>query len=215
VSLAGDWQSLQESLPDGWTRAELRLEAADSAITERAAKLLAPAQPFRASPTRLRFASALDGTASSPDAVKRLLRLLDEDRVIARLELAGAAAVVAPARQEEIPLLADAWLSAAAMLPPDWSDLYAEVKFTSSDYIEPGAVLCTPLNPWRDGTRSAMRFRSARLAGYGASPKMVSRCFERCDEAELRGTVEILSVLSGTHLVATQGPTWFVAGRNV
>jgi hypothetical protein len=214
VSLAGDWQTLQESLPDGWTRAELRLEATDPAITERAAKLLAPAQPFRATPTSLSFASAVDGAALSPDAVKRLLRLLDEDRVIARLELVGTAVVVAEP-EDEIPLLADAWLSATAVLPPDWSDLYAEVRFTSSDYIEPGAVLCAPMNPRREGTRSAMRFRSARLAGYGASPMMVSRCLERCDEAELRGAVEILSVFSDTHLVATQGPTWFVAGRNV
>ena len=114
-----------------------------------------------------------------------------------------------------VPSLVDAWHAATAVLPPDWSDLYAEVRFVSSDYIEPGAVLCVPINPRREGESSAMRFRCARRAGYGASPQMVRRCFERCDEAELRGTVEILSVLSDTRLVATQGPTWFVAGRNV
>jgi hypothetical protein len=215
VSLAGDWQRLQPSLPEGWTRAELGLEARDAATTERAAKLLAPAQPFRASPTMLRFASALDGTAISPDALTRLLRLVDEARVIARLDLAGTTVREPGPSDEQIPSLVAAWLTAIAVLPPDWSDLYAEVRFTSSDFIEPGAVLCTPLNPRREGLRTAMRFRSARRAGYGASPDMVSRCLERCDDAELRGTVEILSVLSDTRLVATQGPTWFVGGRNV
>jgi hypothetical protein len=44
---------------------------------------------------------------------------------------------------------------------------------------------------------------------------MVARCFTRCDEAALGGAVEILRVLSDTRLVATQGPTWIVAGRNI
>ena len=214
MSLAGDWLSLQESLPEGWSRAELRLEAADATRAERASRLLAPAQPFRAAPTTLRFASALDGSALSPDAVTRLLRLVDEARVIARLELVTTT-VAEPQPEDEVPSLVDAWTSATSVLPPDWSDLYAEVRFTSSDYIEPGAVLCVPINPRREGKRSAMRFRCARRAGYGASPEMVKRCFERCDEAELRGTVEVLGVLSDTRLVATQGPTWMVAGRNV
>ena len=214
MSLAGDWLTLQETLPERWSRAELRLDTTDARIADRASRLLAPAQPFRATPTTLRFASAVDGSALSPDAVTRLLRLADESRVIARLELAGAT-VAEPELEEAAPSLVDAWLAATSVLPPDWSDLYAELRFVSSDYIEPGAVLCVPINPRREGTRSALRFRSARRAGYGASPLMVQRCLERCDEAGLRGTVEILSVLSDTRLVATQGPTWMVAGRNV
>jgi hypothetical protein len=215
VSLAGDWLSLQESLPEGWSSVSLRLETSDPAMTERAARLLAPAQPFRATPTTLRFTSALDGTALSPDAVTRLLRLVDESRVIARLEPVEASIGERMGSEEVVPALVEGWLAAIAVLPPDWSDLYAEVRFTSSDYIEPGAVLCVPLNPRREGERSALRFRSARRAGYGASPEMVHRCLVRCDAAGLQGAVEILSVLSDTKLVATQGPTWFVAGRNV
>ena len=45
--------------------------------------------------------------------------------------------------------------------PSDWSDLYAEIEFTSSDYIEPAAVLCIQMNPRRDGTRAAFNFRAA------------------------------------------------------
>jgi hypothetical protein len=204
---------MQSRLPEGWQRVELGFEARSPAHAERAAGLLAPAQPFRATPTTLRFASSRDGQAPSPDAVTRLLRRLDEARIVGRLELAGAR-VPEPAPEEATVLLAAAWRAALAELPPDWSDLYAEVRFESSDYIEPGAVLCAPINPRRDGTRAAMRFRSARLAGYGASPEMVARCFARCDEAGFVGGVEVLRVLSDTRLVATQGPTWVVSGGN-
>ena len=205
---------MQARLPQGWQRVELGFEASSPAHAERAAGLLAPAQPFRATPTTLRFASSRDGQAPSPDAVTRLLRRLDEARLGGRLELAGSH-VPAAAPEQPTVRLADAWRAALAELPSDWSDLYAEVRFESSDYIEPGAVLCAPLNPKRDGSRAAMRFRSARRAGYGASPGMVARCFARCDEREFGGTVEILRALSDTRLVATQGPTWLVAGTNI
>lgn len=205
---------MQSRLPEGWHRVELRLEASSPAHAERAASLLAPAQPFRATPTTLRFASSRDGHAPSPDAVTRLLRRVDEARVSGRLELTGSHVPEAIPEQAAV-LLAEAWRAALAELPPDWSDLYAEVRFESSDYIEPGAVLCAPLNPRREGSRSAMRFRSARRAGYGASAEMVARCFTRCDEAGLGGEVEVLRVLSDTRLVGTQGPTWLVAGGNI
>jgi hypothetical protein len=204
---------MQSGLPDGWTRVELRVEASTPEHAERAAALLAPAQPFRATPTTLRFASSRDGHAPSPDTVTRLLRRLDDARVRAQIELAGSH-VPEPAPEQPTVLIAEAWRGALAELPPDWSDLYAEVWFESSDYIEPGAVLCAPINPRRDGARAAMRFRSARRAGYGASPEMVERCFERCDEAGFVGGVEVLRVLSDTRLVATQGPTWLVSGSN-
>lgn len=214
MSLAGDWLNLQSDLPEGWERAAVRLTAVDAAAADRAVALLAPAQPFRASTTTIRFEVALDGSALSPDLVKRLLRRVDDARVIGRLEVGGSRVPVR-AEPEQEKSLADAWRTELAGLPPDWSDLYAEVRFVSSDYIEPGAVLCAPMNPRRVGTRAAMRFRSARLAGYGASANMVTRCLERCDAAELQGSVEVLRVLSDTQLVSTQGPTWFESGRNV
>jgi hypothetical protein len=223
VSLAGDWRKVQAALPEGWTRAELRLTVIDRRAADRAASLLAPAQPFRPSPEVLRFASSLDGSAPGPDSVTRLLRRVDEARVRGRLELAGTAASVEPrpARAERrepetTPVsLVTAWQTELAGLPPDWSDLYAELRLESSDYIEPGAVMCAPLNPRRDGMRLALRFRAARLAGYGASPQMVERCLERCDGLGMEGSVEVLHVLSDTRLVGTQGPTWLLAGKNV
>jgi hypothetical protein len=220
VSLAGDWTKLQAKLPEGWSRAELRLTTS-AAAGSRAASLLGPAQPFRAAPEVLRFSSALDGTAQSPDSVTRLLRRLDESRIRGRLEVVGTsadrpAAAAPPQASAPAPVsLLASWEAALAELPPDWSDLYAELRLESSDYLEPAAVLCAPINPRRDGTRLALRFRAARRAGYGASAQMVGRCLERCDGMGMQGSVEVLRVLSDTRLVATQGPTWMLAGKNV
>jgi hypothetical protein len=216
VSLAGDWARLQGALPQGWSRAELRLTAADEGAAGRAAAFLAPAQPFRPSPNVLRFASSRDGSAASPDGLTRLLRRLDEERIRGHLELADT---TSPAALEEVPeptlSLVESWQAALAGVPPDWSDLYAELRLSSSDYIDPGAVLLAPINPRRDGTRLALRFRAARLAGYGASAGMVERCLERCDGMGMEGSLEVLRVLSDTRLVGTQGPTWLVSGSNV
>jgi len=217
VSLAGEWTRIRAALPEGWSRAELRLTMDDGRTAGRASAMLAPAQPFRPEPHVLRFASARDGSATGPDAVARLLRRLDEARLHGHLELADTSAPVA---LQEAPLepaisLVASWHVAVAGLPPDWSDLYAELRLDSSDYIEPGAVLLAPINPRRDGTRLALRFRAARRAGYGASAGMVERCLERCDGMGMQGSVEVLRVLSDTRLVGTQGPTWLVSGTNV
>ena len=60
-----------------------------------------------------------------------------------------------------------------------------------------------------------MRFRVAQTAGYGAAPGMVRRCFERCDGESIRGSVQVLRVISDSHLVATQGPVWLLGGKTV
>jgi hypothetical protein len=102
-----------------------------------------------------------------------------------------------------------------AGLPPDWSDLYAEVELTSTDYLDRAALLLAPVNPARYGDTPGFRFRVARRFGYGASPEMTRRCFERLEEEGVRGEVRILRALSDTKPVATQGPVWYVGGRAV
>ena len=77
------------------------------------------------------------------------------------------------------------------------------------------ALLLAPLNPRRDGGKPALRFRCARIFGYGASPEMVRRCFERCDADRIRGQTRILRVLADTDPVQTQGPVWHLAGRTI
>ncbi len=214
MSLVGQWRALQAELPDGWTTAELRLDLSGPEATDRAAALLGPAQPYRAEPTVLRFSVALDGSATGAHGISRLLARVDGARVRGRLQLAGSRK--APARVErEITSLAESWDAAVAGLPADWSDLFCEFDLVSSNDVERTAVLCIQLNPRRDGQRAAMRFRVAQTAGYGAAPGMVRRCFERCDGESIRGSVQVLRVISDSHLVATQGPVWLLGGKTV
>ena len=210
MSVAGQWQTIGSELPDEWVSCELRLELPDREAADRAAAALAPASPYRAAPTILRFFVARDGSAIGPDNVARLLRRVHRGT----LSLAGSRAAARPAPREEVSLV-ESWDAAVAGVPDDWSDLYAEVEFTSTDYIDRGAVLCIQMNPRRDGKRPAFRFRCAKNAGYGVAPEMARRCFERCDEERIRGSVKILHVLSGTHLVATQGPVWLLDGLTI
>jgi hypothetical protein len=71
------------------------------------------------------------------------------------------------------------------------------------------------MNPRRDGHRAVLRFRCARVSGYGVSPEMARRCLERADREEIRGTVTVLRALSDTQHVATQGPVWQIDGQTV
>jgi hypothetical protein len=60
-----------------------------------------------------------------------------------------------------------------------------------------------------------LRFRAAHHFGYGVSPEMATRCFERCDTDGITGELQILRVLSDSNPVGTQGPVWLVGGRSV
>lgn len=214
MSLAGQWNALDPKLPEGWAQAGLRLELADRERADRAATLLAPAQPYRPEPTVLRFGVARDGTAPSPERLVALLRRLDQNRVGGELTLVGTQnAAARPVRQATS--LVEAWDAVLAGLPADWSDMYAEVQLTSTDYIERSAVLMVQTNPRRDGNRAALRFRCARTRGYGVAPEMARRCFQRCDAEQIRGTISVLRVISDSQHVATQGPVWLMAGRVV
>ena len=44
---------------------------------------------------------------------------------------------------------------------------------------------------------------------------MARRCFERCDEAAITGTIVVLRVLSDTDHVGTQGPSWILDGQTI
>jgi hypothetical protein len=213
MSLVGQWRELQIALPDGWVQVSVQLEIRDPEAAARAAALLAPAGPYRAQST-LRFASARDGSAQGPDGIARLLRRLDDARIGGELTALGSEKAVARAGRES-PTLAESWDELLAELPGDWSDLVAEVRLDSTDYIEHAAVLCIQMNPRRVGDRAAFRFRAAHHAGYGVAPEMARRCLERCDGDNIRGSIELLQVLSDTHLVATQGPVWILDGQTI
>jgi hypothetical protein len=210
VTVAEQWKAVGSELPDGWARVELRLELPDREAADRAAAALGPAGPYRAAPTVLTFSVARDGTAVGPENATRLLSRIPRGTLV--LESSRAAVVPVP---EKATSLVEAWDAAIASLPADWSDAFLELELTSTDYVEPAAVLCIQANPRRDGERAALLFRAARKAGYGVAPGMARRCLERCDEHGIRGTVQVLRVLSDTDHVGTQGPTWLVSGRTI
>jgi len=216
--LSTQFRWIESELPDDWRLAHLRLTVPDAADCGRAAALLGPTNPGRHGKV-ISFDTARGGAGVGPDRILRLLRRLDVERIRGELEVVGLAESPAPVVKQQAAAvgpqaaLVEAWDAAAATLPPDWSDLVAEVELDSSDYIEPGALSLSPLNPTRPDSRPIFRFRAARTFGYGGSPEMVRRCFERLDEAGMRGDLRILQVFSDTFPAKTQGPVWYAAGK--
>ena len=218
MRLGDQWREIERELPEKWASAQLALtvEGVDALTADRAAAMLGPLTPGRSGET-IRLFCARDGSAPGPEAVRRALGRLDIDGIRGTLELVGATEGGDPAvaRTVERATLVAAWDAAVAALPPDWSDLYAEVELRSTDHLERAALMLSPANPARADARPAFRFRVARRFGYGVSPAMARRVLARCDEENIRGSVQILRALSDTNPVQTQGPVWYVGGRAV
>jgi hypothetical protein len=206
MKLGDQWDELRE----GWSEARIRVMLEEPERADRAAQLLAPLQPFREAPNVLTFR-----VVGQSDTVRRLLERLDDEHIHGTLEVLSSDPVAPPEPETPRPTLRESWETALATLPADWSDLLAEVEFDSSDWLDRAAVNMVPLNPRRDGSRLAFRFRAARTFGYGASTEMVARCLARCDEDGIRGEVRILRALSATRPVQTQGPVWQLEGNTV
>jgi hypothetical protein len=214
VRLAAQWAEIRAGLPRDFGEARLRLKVPNEAQAVRASALLAPLLAGR-SGTEIRFVVTGRAGPQSEDIVRRLLDRLDREGIWGELELVSSHSEAETAERalDATKPLAEAWDEALAELPPDWSDVYAEVELTSSDHLEPAALRLSPLNPARDGQRFAFRFRCSHEFGYGAAAPMVRRCLERLDAAGIPGTVRILRVLSDTHPVQTQGPVWYIGGK--
>ncbi|TMM24068.1 MAG: hypothetical protein E6F97_04840 [Actinobacteria bacterium] len=213
MSVVGQWQEIEQGLPERWTDARLRLTVTDAGDCDRAASLLGPAIPGRRGKV-ISFHVARRGPGPSEGLVRRLLERVDRGKIDGTLELVGMDEA-AEAAVEERRSFAAAWDAALAALPEDWSDLYAEVELFSSDYLDRAALLLAPVNPARVGGRLAFRFRAARRFGYGVSTEMGRRCLERLDAEGTRGTVRVLWALSDTKPVQTQGPVWYAGGKSV
>jgi hypothetical protein len=213
VSFVSQWNAIAAGLPPGWSDAQLLATIESDAEVDRAAALLGPAGPGR-SGRQLRLFCMRSGPGLGPEALARVLGRLDRERVWGRLELVGTTtSETAPARAPKA--LAADWDDALATLPPDWSDLHAELALTSSDDLDRAALLTSPMNPSRFSERPGFRFRIARRSGYGVSPAMARRCLERLDAESIPGDFRILRVLSDTDNVQTQGPVWRVEGAAV
>ena len=211
LNLVDQFNAFAREVGDDWEELRLELTVGDGTRREQAAALLGPANPGLSRDT-IRFAVVRHGAGIGPEAARRLLRRLVRAGIDGRLELRAVEQAPA-AESHRRPSLREQWEQALADLPSDWSDVYAEVGFDSTDYVEPGALRLSPLNPLRSGAQPVFRFRVARLFGYGGSPEMARRCFERLDEAGMTGTLRILNVLSDTQPVRTQGPVIYSGGR--
>jgi hypothetical protein len=214
VRLVAQWAAIRAGLPAEFGEVTLRLRLRDEGQAVRASALLAPLLAGR-SGTEVRFLCSGHAGPQSEDIVRRLFDRLDREGIWGELELVSHTdrSAVEEAARPPSPPLAQQWDEALADLPPDWSDLLAEVELASSDYVAPAALQLSPLNPTRDGKRFALQFRCSRTFGYGAAEPMARRCLERLDAAGIPGRVRVLRALSDTHPVATQGPVWYVGGK--
>ena len=213
---ADQWAQIEKSLADDWTDAHLSFAPEEGSIAD-AATVLGPLQPGRVG-DELRFHVTRGG--GGPERLRNLLRRLDRKRIWGTLAVVGVAesARTPEAEQTEAEphrTLAEAWDDALSELPPGWRDLLCELELDSSDHLPRAALLGAPLNPTRNTDAIALRFRVSGGHGYGASPLMAMRCFERMDAEGITGRIRVLYALSDTENAVTQGPVWRLAGRLV
>jgi hypothetical protein len=214
MAAADQWSRIEESLDADWV--ELRLAFAPEGAFSDAAAVLAPLQPVRVGDEFRFHVTRANGGA---ERVRNTLSRLDRKRLWGTLALIDVASDMAPTPVATPPAnaltLADAWDDALAKLPPDWSDLLCELQLDSSDHVPRAALHGAPLNPSRVPDAIALRFRASGKQGYGVSPQMARRCFERMDAEGITGRIVILDALSDTENADTQGPVWRLAGRSV
>ena len=210
MRLVERWNRVEKGLDPRWTEARLSLEVYDDGARSRAAALLGPAGPG-VTGHEIRFYVTRSGRGIGPEAARRLLRRIDDEGIVGRLELVSESEAEAPAQISRM-RLAEEWRAALEVLPSDWSDLVLELELDSSADVDRAAVLCAPLNPHPGDREARLPLRCASTRGYGASAGMVARCLTRLDDEEITGHARITRVLSDVHPVGTQGPV-FVVGR--
>jgi hypothetical protein len=226
VKALEQWRQIESGLDPNWDDARFAFVVDDQEGIGDAAAVLAPLGPGRYG-RELRFQVSRRG--AGPERLANLLRRLDRKRIWGTLTLVDAQAAPAPEPEEAEPAaafveagapvasLAEAWDAEVARLPPDWRDVLAALEFESTDYLAQAALLGAPLNPTRVPGEIKLRFRvnSRGAGGYGAPSGLVRRCLERMDAAGVKGRLGVVSAISGTDNVATQGIVWRLAGRAV
>jgi len=205
VRLVDQWAAVEQSLPQEWEDVRLTLSTEQPGELARAAQVLGPMSAGRVGDTLVVHVRRAGG-AAGPEAARRLFARLDGDRVWCVLSAGEVHEAEAPAvTPVEATSAAAQWSAALETLPADWSDLLGEIEVASSDLLPRVALLCAPVNPTRDPGGVCFTFRCARRAGYGVSPAMAHRCFERLDGEGIAVRVGIRGVLADTRNADTQG----------
>jgi hypothetical protein len=206
------WEAIEAELPADWD--EVRLAFRPEGPADDAAAVLLGLRPGRVGDElRLHVRRAL-GEATM---LRNLLERLDEKRIWGALSLLGSSTREPDedAAAAERRSLAAEWDRELSLLPAGWRDLLCELEIDSSALLPRAALLGAPLNPTRSADGVALRFRASSGGGYGTAAPMVRRCLERMDAEGITGHVRVLTSLSDTENVATQGPVWRVAGKSV
>jgi hypothetical protein len=211
---AEQWAQIEQELPADWSETQLAFTP-EGSVAE-AAAVLGPLQPGRVgNELRLHIERAEGGV----ERARNIFRALDRRRIWGTLSILGSirdvAPLVEPAGTERPGSLAEQWDAALAELPPDWSDVLCVLELDSSDHVPRAALLGAPLNPTRVHDEIALQFRASGKQGYGVSPQMARRCFERMDAEAIAGSLRVVYGLSDTENAVTQGPVWRLAGKSV
>jgi hypothetical protein len=219
VKLRDQWDAVERRLPSDWEAITLRVRTEEERELPEAARILGPMGVGRVG-DHLVVTVRRAGGAAGPQAARRLFGRLDERRVWSLLEqdAIDVAEPVPPSVEiteatQASGSVTAAWDAALEELPADWSDLLCFLELGSSAHLPRAALLCAPLNPARDRARTGFTFRAAQRVGYGVSPEMARRCFERLDEEEIPAGVSVLRLLADADHVATQGAVWYVTGK--
>ncbi len=217
VNLTDRFELIHGRLPRGWTQLPIKLVLADPADADRVATVLSPLSPGRSADGFALRVFAPGQGAPGVSAVRRALAQLDGEAIRGRL--LAEEATDPEVRPVDVPEPASAmvtrWDAIATALPPAWSDVLVELELDSSGNIDHAALLLGPVNPLLQSGSKAFHFRVARSFGYGASPGMTRRTFERLDEQGVNGSLKVIRVMSDSQPVATQGPVWRIGGRSV
>jgi hypothetical protein len=217
MKLVDQWHAMETDFPADWEDVRLTLTAEQASDLPRAAQVLGSINVGRVGDTLVFHVRSGAGPEGKHTAL-RLFERLDRDRIWCHIEQSNIKALDASETVETARpsgSVAESWDRALAPLPSDWTDLLCELAIESSTLLDRAALLCAPLNPARSGSRLVFTFRCSGRSGYGVSPSMARRCFERLDAEGIVGSTSVVRVLSDTANVDTQGPVWLVGGKTL
>ena len=197
MRLVEQWNELERRLPGRLGRRAARRSTVDDAATPTRAAALLGARRTRAGAATRSASSRVRaaGRRRAATASAALLRRLDDEGIGGRLELAGRRAD-APSRRRRRraePRSPRRGTPRSQTLPPDWSDLYAEVELDARPTTSSARRSCSrPLNP-APPTASALALplpRRAHASATAPRPRWCAAASSAATSEGIPGAVE-------------------------